>query len=138
MPENFKILFQFVKDLSSETPDVETYFYVKDYLKDYTLEIDINTKPIKNRMIEVNTKLTYLDKGKSKKKSFFEITYVSIVKINENVKDRKEIEKILLCDVQNKISPNLEKVLTNLLNDSGYQHKLKKIDFEKLYNQRVN
>jgi preprotein translocase subunit SecB len=91
-------------------------------------------------MIEVNTKLTFMDKGTSKKKSFFEIAYVSIVKINENVKDSKEIEKIILCDVQNEIYPNLEKIFENLLNDSGYQSIKfkKKIDFEKLYNQRIN
>ena len=140
MSENFKVLTQFVKDLSSETPDVETYLYVKDYLPNYNLNIDITSKAIKNRMIEVNTKLTFMDNGKSKKKSFFEIIYVSIVKINENVKDRKEIERIILCDVQNEIYPNLEKIFKNLLNDSGYQGIKfeKKIDFEKLYNQRIN
>ena len=140
MSENFKVLTQFVKDLSSETPDVETYLYVKDYLPKYNLNIDITSKAIKNRMIEVNTKLTFMDNGTSKKKSFFEIVYVSIVKINENVKDSKEIEKIILCDVQNEIYPNLEKIFENLLNDSGYQGIKfeKKIDFEKLYNQRIN
>ena len=140
MSENFKVLTQFVKDLSSETPDVETYLYVKDYLPNYNLNIDITSKAIKNRMIEVNTKLTFMDKWTTKKKSFFEITYVSIVKINENVKDPKEIEKIILCDVQNEIYPNLEKIFENLLNDSGYQGIKfeKKIDFEKLYNQRIN
>ena len=106
----------------------------------YNLNIDITSKAIKNRMIEVNTKLTFMDKGTSKKKSFFEIAYVSIVKINENVKDSKEIEKIILCDVQNEIYPNLEKIFENLLNDSGYRSIKfeKKIDFEKLYNQRIN
>ena len=140
MSENFKVLTRFVKDLSSETPDVETYLYVKDYLPNYNLNIDITSKAIKNMMIEVNTKLAFMDKGKSKRKSFFEINYVSIVKINENVKDRKEIERIILCDVQNEIYPNLEKIFENLLNDSGYQgiKFQKKINFEKLYNQRIN
>ena len=140
MSENFKVLTQFVKDLSSETPDVETYLYVKDYLPNYNLNIDITSKAIKNLMIEVNTKLTFMDKGKSKRKSFFEINYVSIVKINENVKDPKEIERIVLCDVQSKIYPNLQKIFENLLNDSGYRGIKfeKKIDFEKLYNQRIN
>jgi preprotein translocase subunit SecB len=133
MSENFKVLTQFVKDLSSETPDIETYLYVKDYLPNYNLDIDITSKAMKNMMIEVNTKLTFIDKGKSKRKSFFEINYVSIVKINEN-------ERIILCDVQNEIYPNLEKIFENLLNDSGYRGiKIqKKIDFEKLYNQKIN
>ena len=140
MAEQFKILTQFVKDMSCETPDVETYLYVKEYLKNYNLNIDITTKPLKNRMIEVNTKLSYSDKGKSKNKSYFEITYSSIVKINEEIKDRKIIEKIILCDVQNEIYNNLEKSFTNLLSISGFPGIKfeKKIDFEKLYDQRFN
>ena len=138
MSEKFKIITEFVKDLSSETPDIETYLYVKDYLKNYNLNIDITTLPLKNRLMEVNTKLSFTDKGNSKKKSNFEITYATIVKIEEEVKDKKEMEKIILCEVQNKIFPNLEKIFENLLKDSGYPIiKIeKKIDFEKLYNQQ--
>ena len=140
MAEKFKILTQFIKDLSSETPNMETYFYVKEYLKNYNLNIDITTKPLKNRVIEVNTKLSYMDKGKTKNKSFFEITYASIVKIDEQVKDRKIIEKIILCDVQKEIYNNLEKTFVNLLSISGFPGIKfeKKIDFEQLYNQRLN
>ena len=138
MSEKFKIIAEFIKDLSSETPDVETYLYVKDYLKNYNLNIDITTLPLKNKLIEVNTKLSFTDKGNSKKKSIFEIIYATIVKIEEEVKDKKELEKIILCEVQNKIYPNLEKIFENLLKDSGYPIiKIeKKIDFEKLYNQQ--
>ena len=140
MSEKFKILTQFVKDMSSETPDVETYLYVKEYLKNYNLNIDITTKPLKSRMIEVNTKLFYIDKGKTKNKSHFEINYASIIKINEQIKDRKIIEKIILCDVQREIYPNLEKIFINLLNNSGFPgiKFKKKVDFEQLYNQRLN
>jgi len=138
MSEKFKIIAEFIKDLSSETPDVETYLYVKDYINNYNLNIDITTLPLKNRLIEVNTKLSFTDKGNSKKKSNFEIIYATIVKIEEEVKDKKEMEKIILCEVQNKIYPNLEKIFENLLKDSGYPiNKIeKKIDFEKLYNQQ--
>ena len=140
MPEQFKILSQFVKDMSSETPDIETYLYVKEYLKNYNLNIDITTKPLKNRMIEVNTKLSYTDKGKTKNKSYFEITYASIIKIDEQIKDREVIEKIILCDAQKEIYPNLEKVFLNLLSNSGFPNIKfeKKVDFEQLYNQRLN
>ena len=140
MTEQFKILTQFVKDMSSETPDVETYLYVKEYLKNYNLSIDITTKPLKNRMIEVNTKISYMDKEETKKKSYFEITYASIVKIDEQIKDRKIIEKIILCDVQKEIYPNIEKVFINLLSNSGFPgiRFEKKVDFEKLYNQRLS
>ena len=131
---------QFIKDMSSETPDAITFLYVKEYLKNYNLDIGISSKALKNRMIEVNTKLTYQDKSKSKNKSFFEIVYATIVKIDEDVKDVKVMEKIVLCDVQNKIYPNLEKIFLNLLNDSVYPGvKIeKKIDFEDLYKKRTN
>ena len=140
MSEKFKIYSEFIKDLSSETKDLETYLYVKEYLKNYNLNIDITTKPLKNRMIEVNTKLSYSDKGKSKNKSYFEITYASIVEINAEIKDRKIIEKIILCDTQKLIYPNLEKVFINLLSNAGFPGIKfeKKVDFEQLYNQRLN
>ena len=140
MDEKFKILTEFVKDSSCETPDVETYLYVKEYLKNYNLNIDITSKPLKNRLIEVNTKLSYKDKTKSKNKSYFEITYASIVQISEEIKDKKIIEKIILCDVQKEIYPNIEKIFLNLLSSSGYPGIKfeKKVDFEQLYNQRLN
>ena len=140
MAENFKIITQFVKDMSSETPNVETYLYVKEYIKNYNLNIEITTKPLKNRMIEVSTKLDYMDKGKSKNKSHFEMNYASIIKIDEEIKDRKIIEKIILCDVQKEIYNNLEKTFVNLLSISGFPGIKfeKKIDFEQLYNQRLN
>ena len=140
MAEKFKIITQFVKDMSSETPNVETYLYVKEYIKNYNLNIEITTKPLKNRMIEVSTKLDYMDKGKSKNKSHFEMNYASIIKIDEEIKDRKIIEKIILCDVQKEIYPNLEKTFINLLSSSGFPNIKfeKKIDFEKLYNEKFN
>ena len=140
MAEKFKIITQFVKDMSSETPNVETYLYVKEYIKNYNLNIEITTKPLKNRMIEVSTKLDYMDKGKSKNKSHFEMNYASIIKIDEEIKDRKIIEKIILCDVQNKIYPELEKIILKLVVDSGYPETKpnKKVNFEELYESRKN
>ena len=140
MEDKFKIFSEFVKDLSSETKDLETFLYVKEYLKKYNLNIEISSKPLKKRFIEVNTKLTYLDKSESKNKSFFEVIYSTIIKIDENIKDKKVIEKIILCDVQNKIYNNLEKVFLNLISNSGYPGlKIeKKIDFEKLYAEKFS
>jgi len=140
MTEKFEILGNYIKDLSSETPDIETYLYVKDYISKYQLNIDITSKPLKNKMIEVNTTLKFDDKTKSKKKSYFEIIFVTIVKISEEITEKKELEKIILCDVQTKIYPNLEKAFLNLLHTSGYPDIKfeKKIDFENLYNQRFN
>ena len=140
MTENFKILAEFVKDISSETPDIQSYIFVKENISKYQLNIDINSKALKNKMIEVNTTLKFEDKEPNEKKSYFEIVYASIVRVDEEIKDKKDLEKILLCDVQNKIYPNLEKTFLNLLHNSGFPEiKLdKKIDFTQLYKQRTN
>ena len=135
-----KILLRYIKDLSVETPDAETLIYVRENLSKYQIKIDINSKALKNKMVEVNTKLTFEDKENSEKKSFFEIIYASIVRIEVEIKDKKEIEKILLCDVQTEIYPKLEKIFLDLLKNCGYpETKIeKKIDFEKLYYDRLN
>ena len=140
MNKKFKILTNFIKDMSSETPDVQSYLFVKENISKYHLNIDITSKALKNRMIEVSTILKFEDKNSSEKKSHFEIVYISIIRIDENVKDNKEIKKIVICDLQNVIYPKIEKIFLNLLNDSGFPGiKIeKKIDFNKLYNERVN
>ena len=137
--KKFKILTEFIKDISSETKDVQTYLFVKDYISKYQLSIDITSKPTKNRLIEVNTTLKFEDKQKNEKKSYFEIVYVTVIKLDENVKEKKEIEKIILCDVQKETQKNMEKAFTDLVNNSGFkQVEVKNIDFEKLYNSRFN
>ena len=140
MTEKFKILAQYIKDLSSETPDVETYLFVKERIAKYQLGIDINSKALKNNMIEVNTTFKFGDTDENNKKSYFEIVYATIIKINEEIKEKKDLEKIILCDVQNKIYPDIEKSLLDLLHNSGYPGVKfeKKVDFESLYNQKIN
>jgi len=140
MTEKYKILGKYIKDMSSETPDVETYIYVKDFISNYQLNIDINSKALKDKMIEINTILKFEDKQNSKKKSYFEINYATIIKVTENITEKKDLEKIILCDVQIEIYPQLEKALLDLLHNSGYQDIKfeKKVDFEELYNQRLN
>ena len=140
MTEKFKILGKFIKDLSSETPDVETYLIVRERIGKYQLTIDINSKALKNKMIEVNTTFKFVDKEQSKKKSHFEMIYTTIIKVDDDVVDKKELEKIILCDVQIEIYPELEKSLLNLLHNSGYPDIKfeKKVDFEALYKKRFN
>ncbi len=140
MTEKFKVLGKFIKDLSSETPDIETYLMVRERIGQYQLNIDINSKPLKNKMIEVNTSFKFEDKEQNKKRSHFEIVYSTIIKVNEEITDKKELEKIILCDVQVKIYPDLEKALLNLLNDSGYPgiRFEKRVDFVELYQKRFN
>ena len=140
MTEKFNILGKYIKDISSETKDIETYIFVKDRLTKYKMAIDIKSMPLKNKLVEVNTILKFEDKEEVNKKTYFEITYATIVKISEEVKAKEEFEKILLCDVQIKIYPDIEKSFLNLLHNSGYPNIKfeKKIDFENLYNQKFN
>ena len=140
MTKRYKILGKYIKDMSSETPDIETYIFVRDYISKYQLNIDINSKALKNKMIEINTILKFEDKQDNKKKSYFEINFSTIIKLEEEIKDKKDLEKIILCDVQTEIYPELEKSLLNLLHDSGYPNVKfeKKVDFEQLYTQRLN
>ncbi|MFL2854201.1 MAG: protein-export chaperone SecB [Candidatus Pelagibacter sp.] len=140
MTKNYKILGKFIKDMSSETPDVETYIFVKDYISKYQLNIDIKSKALKNKMVEINTIFKFEDKEENKKKSYFEINFATIIKVDDEVKQKKELEKIILCDVQVEIYPDLEKSFLNLINNSGYPGVKfeKKINFEELYKQRFN
>ena len=140
MTENFKILAKYIKDISSETPDIETFLFVKDNISKYQLNIDITSRPLKNKLIEVNVTLKFEDKEANEKKSYFEIIYSSVVRVDDNIKEKNDLEKIILCDVPTIIYPDLEKSFLNLIHNSGHPNiKLeKKIDFQKLYKERSN
>ena len=140
MTENFKILAKYIKDISSETPDIETFLFVKDNISKYQLNIDITSRPLKNKLIEVNVTLKFEDKEANEKKSYFEIVYSTVVRIDDNIKEKNDLEKIILCDVPTIIYPDLEKSFLNLIHNSGHPDiKLeKKVDFQKLYKERSN
>ena len=140
MTEKYKILTQYIKDISGETRDIETYLFVKENISKYHLNIDITSKALKNKLIEIYTTLKFEDKEINEKKSFFEIVYATIISVEDELKEKKDLEKIILCDVQNIIYPNIEKAFLNLIHDSGYPDIKfeKKVDFEKLYNERFN
>jgi preprotein translocase subunit SecB len=140
MTEKFKILTKYIKDMSSETPNVETFLYVKENISKYQLNIDITSRALKNKLIEVNTTLKFEDKGQSEKKSYYEIIYATIIKVNDDIKDKKDLERIILCDVPTKIYPDLENSFLNLIHNSGHPSiKLeKRIDFNRLYNEKFN
>ena len=140
MTEKYKILAKYIKDMSSETPDIETYIFVKDNIAKYQLNIDIKSRAIKNKLIEVNITLKFEDKEPNEKKSYYEIVYTSIIKVDDDIKEKKDLEKIILCEVPTKIYPDLENAFLNLIHNSGHPSiKLeKKIDFNKLYNERFN
>ena len=140
MNDKYKILSGYIKDLSSETPNIESYLYTKDNISKYELDIDINSKPLKNKLIEVNTTLKFQNKNTVEKKSYFEVVYSTVVKIDDEVREKKDLQKIILCDVQNEIFPKLEKILINMITDSGYSGIKfdKKVDFTKLFNEKFN
>ena len=136
----FKILGKFIKDISAETPNIETYLFVRENISNYNLGIDITSKALKNKLIEINTTLKFHEKQESKKKAYFEIVFATIVKIDDDIKNKKDLEKIILCDVQTEIYPDLEKAILDLLHNSGYPSVKfdKKVNFEALYNNRFN
>jgi preprotein translocase subunit SecB len=140
MTKNYRILAKFIKDMSSETPDAETYIFVKDNISKYQLNIDITSKALKHKMIEINTIFKFEDKEEKQKKSYFEINFATIVRVEDEVKEKKELEKIILCEVQIEIYSDLEKSFLDLIHNSGYPGVKfeKKIDFENLYNQRFS
>ena len=140
MSENYKIISKFIKDISGETPDVETYLYVKDYISKYQMNIEINSKALKAQIIEINTLLKFHDNSESKKKSHFELTYTTIIKLEKEIKEKKVLQKIILCDVQKEMYLEMEEALLNLLKMSVFPNIKfdKKIDFEELYNKKFN
>jgi preprotein translocase subunit SecB len=141
MTNKYKILANFIKDMSSETTDIQSYLFVKENISKYQLNIDITSKALKNNMIEVSTILKFEDKELNEKKSHFEIVYISIIKVDEDIKeDKKVLKKLILCDLQKEVYPKIERCFLDLLHNSGFPEvKLeKKIDFDKLYNQKFN
>jgi len=140
MSVNYKIMTKFIKDISGETPDVETYIYAKDLISKYQLNIEINSKPLKTQIVEINTMIKFHDNTESKKKAHFEMTFTTVIKLDDQIKDKNILQKIILCDVQKEVYPEIEKALLNLLHTSGYPNIKfeKKVDFEELYNKKFN
>ena len=140
MTKKYEIVLNYIKDLSVEISDAEVFIFSKEYITKYTLGININTKAMKNDMIEVITKLHYKDPSDNKRKSYFEISYSTVIKIIDKNLKKEDLEKIILVEVQNEIYPSLEKIFLSVIRDAGFPNLAleKKVDFEKLYNQRFN
>ena len=139
MTEKYKILAKFIKDMSSETPDIDTFLYVRDNISSYSLNIDIKTKKLKDRIYQVETTLSYSDKNKNVKKSFFEMIFATVIRMSEEI-EGKDLARIVLCDLQNEIYPELEKLFLSVLHGSGFPELVfnKKVDFEELYKKNRN
>ena len=140
MEKKYTVLAKFIKDMSVETKDAQTYLFVKENIKNYHLKISINSKAIKNKMIEIDTGLNFDDKQGNEFRTNFEMTYTSIIKLNEKNIDREKLEKIILIEVQNEIYPDMEKSFLDMVRNAGYDNFTidKKINFETLYENRTN
>ena len=140
MTEKYKIVAKYIKDMSSETPNIETFIFVQDNITKYNLSIDITSQALKNKFIQIDITLKFEDKEPNERKSHFEMIFATVIRLEEEIKEKKELEKIILCDVPQKIYPDLEKIFLNLLHNSGHPEIKfeKKIDFEQLYQQKFN
>ena len=140
MNNKYKIIAKYIKDMSSETPDIDTYLFVKDNLSNYSLDINIQSKALKEKIIQVETTLNYADKNENNKKSFFQMVYATVIRLNEETKNKNDLAKIVLVDVQNEIYPELEKAFLNIMHGSGYEDLkfTKKINFDELYENNKN
>ena len=138
--QQFKIIVEYIKDLSIETPSASALSFVRENLSNYIMDIDISSLLLKNKALEITTKLTLQDKKENDEKAFFEIKYSTVVVLDNAIKDKALIGKIVLCDVQKVVYPKIEKIFLDLIRNSGYPELKfeKKVDFEKLYNEKFN
>ena len=140
MTKKYEIILKYIKDLSVEIPNAETFVFSREYITKYSLGINITTNPLKDEMIEVITKVNYKDPTENKRKSYFEILYATVIRIKDKKLKKEELEQIILCDVQKEIYPGLEKTFLSTIKEAGFPDlKLeKKVDFDKLYKQKLN
>ena len=140
MENKYKIIISYIQDLSVEIPSPENLITIRNTTAEYRMAVDISTKPSKRKMIEVITKLTYSNPNKKKDKGIFEIKYATVIDILDLKINKDELEKIILCDLQTEIYPELEEKFLTILKNSGLPDLKfgKKIDFEQLYKARLN
>ena len=140
MTKSYEIILKYIKDLSVEIPNAETFVFSREYITKYSLGINITTNPLKDEMIEVITKVSYRDPTENKRKSYFEIQYATVIKVIDKNLKKDQLERIILCDVQNEIYPGLEKIFISTIKNAGFPdlHLERKVDFEKLYKQKLS
>ena len=140
MPVKHKVILTYTKDLSVEIPNVETFLLARERMSKYKITLDITSKPLKNKMIEVFTKLKYTDLEESKKKALFELLHSTVVEIEDTKIEKNEMKKFILCDLQIEVFPKIREAFVQILRHSGFPEAnfSGEIDFNKLYQQRSN
>ena len=135
---NYQILSQFIKDISFEIPNAETFVMLEKEIEKYNLIFDIKSKPYKNNIIEVNTILRLSPTKEVKNKMLSEINLAALVSIQDNFENKKELEKIILIKIPTEVYPTLYEIFVYLFSQTGIKNiKIdKNVDFEKLYNER--
>ena len=119
MENKFKIIVSYIKDLSVEIPSPEALVTIRNTIPEYKMKVDINSKPLKRKMIEVLTTLTYENPNKKKEKGFFQIAYANVIEILDLKINKADLEKMILSDLQTMMYPDLEKKFLNILRTSG-------------------
>ena len=136
----YKIISKFIKDVSFEIPSTQAFVMLEKEISNYILNFDIKSNPFKNNIIEVNTVLRITPNQEVKHKILSEITCTALVSIEEKFEDKKELEKIILIKIPTEIYPDLYETFVYLFKQAGIKNIeiYKKVDFEKLYNEKKN
>ena len=135
---SYRIISKFIKDISFEIPNAQAFVMLEKEIENYSLNFDIKSSTYKNNIIEVNTILKITPNQNVKHKILTEINYTSLVSIEKNFEDKKELEKIVLVKVPQDIYPKLYETFVFLFKQAGIENiKIEKeVDFEKLHSQR--
>ena len=135
---SYKIISKFVKDISFEIPNIQAFVMLEKEIKNYSLNFDIKAKPYKDKIVEINTTLKISPKENIKDKILAEITYTALVTIDEGIKDKKELEKIILINVPTDVYPALYETFVYLFKQAGIKNIeiTKTVDFEKMYKEK--
>ena len=135
---NYEIISKYIKDISFEIPSAETFVMLDKEIPKYNLVFDVQSKPFKKNILEVNTILKLIAKDEFKKKIHVEISVSALISLKDEIKDKKVLERIILVQVPKDIYPMLYETFIYLFSKSGMKNISisKDVDFEKLYNER--
>jgi len=135
---NYKIISKFIKDVSFEIPNIETFTMLQKEISKYNLNFDVKSKPFKNKIVEVNTVLRLTPNQDVKHKMLVEINLTALVSVEKNLDNKQELEKIFLIKVPTDVYPILHETFIFLFAKAGIKNinVEKEVNFEKMYNEK--